>query len=341
MLFIFVTCDKLFVVMINYQRIILNNNQFKSICNQVLNCNSFLFESCDEEYLENFSYCFAKYLYCLNDTKKPCNECINCKKIERLTLADLVIYPKNNKTILVDDVKDLVQNANLTPIESNLKVFIFNNFASANTQAQNKLLKILEEPPHNTYIILNVGNINKVLSTVSSRCKKIRLKKLTNDEINNNVNWGSITKESKNTILSLADGNLTKAINYSSNPEFLQIFNDVIYTLTNLKDSKQLLKYSSKFNKSKKSFEYALEIFEAVFRDVLLIRLNKQNLIQNTHLITELKMYANFLDADALYKLIKKIYEVKKQLEFNCNFVLLVDNFLLYYLEVKFLCNKK
>lgn len=327
--------------MIKYQNLIQNNNQFISLCNQNLNCNSFLFESDDELYLENFSYCFSKFLFCLSSENKPCNNCLNCKKTEKLAIADLIIYPKNNKNILVDDVKDLIDNVILTPIETNKKIFIFNNFSSATTQAQNKLLKILEEPPVNTFIILNVTNINKVLPTIISRCKKIRLNKLTNNELKNNINWGNLLEEQKEIVLGLCNGSLFKAINYSQNPEFLQTYSDVVETLENLKDSKQLLKYSVKFNKSKTSFEYALQIFETIFHDCLFIRLEKPDLIKNNNLLSQIQNFANFLTADALYLLIKKINEIKKQLEFNCNFVLLTDNFLLYYLEVKFLCNKK
>ena len=144
--------------MIEYQNLILQNSQFKSLCNQPLNCNSFLFESADEIFLNNFSYCFAKYIFCNNLQNKPCNLCIQCQKVGLLTHSDLKIYPKNNKNILVDDVKDLIENINLTPIESDYKVFIFNNFSSANQQSQNKLLKILEEPPKNSFIILSQSN---------------------------------------------------------------------------------------------------------------------------------------------------------------------------------------
>ena len=63
-------------------------------------------------------------------------------------------YIKSNKNILVDDVKNLIEDAVLTPVESDKKIYIFKNFSSANTQSQNKLLKILEEPPKNVYIFL-------------------------------------------------------------------------------------------------------------------------------------------------------------------------------------------
>ncbi len=325
--------------MINYQDLILNNNQFKELCNQEINCNSFLFESMDDLFLENFSYCYAQRLLCTNNSYKPCKTCIQCQKVTLLKHSDLHIYPKNNKNIVVDDIKDLIENINLTPIESNIKVFILNDFSTATTQAQNKLLKILEEPPKNTYIFLNVTNINKVLPTVISRCKKIRLLPLSKNEIQNGLN--NYSNEKVSNIIDVCQGSLTKAVNYVENDDFSKIFEFCLNTLINMQDSRKLIKFSNLFNNNKKHFEIALEIFESFFRDVLMLRLNKNELVQNKNIINDLINFSQFLDADAVDLLIKKIYSIKKQMEFNCNFVLLVDNFLLYYLEVKYLCNKK
>lgn len=325
--------------MINYQDLILQNKQFKELCNQEINCNSFLFESRDELFLENFSYCYAQRLLCTNNSYKPCKTCIQCQKVTLLKHSDLHIYPKNNKSILVEDIKDLIENINLTPVESDIKVFILNNFSSATVQAQNKLLKILEEPPKNTYIFLNVTNINKVLPTIISRCKKNRLLPLSKNEIK------SILKNYSNdkieAVIDICQGSLTKAMNYIENEDFSKIYKSCLNTLSNMQDSRKLIKYANLFNSNKKHFEIALEIFESIFRDVLMLRLKKSELVENKNIINELINIAQLLDADAVDLLIKKIYSIKKQIEFNCNYVLLIDNFLLYYLEVKYLCNKK
>jgi len=326
--------------MIEYKDLVQNNSQFLDVCSQEINCNSFLFESNDEVYLQNFAYSYAQFLFCTNKQNKPCNNCISCQKVSLLKHADLTIYPKNGKTILVDDVKDLINNVNLTPIESDKKVFVFNNFSQATPQAQNKLLKILEEPPKNTYIILCVTNINTVLATILSRCKKIRLKPLKNEELNSVLN-STISQQNALAELNIAQGNLTKLLNYSSNSMFITTYNNVFKTLLELKDSKKLIKYSCLFNATKTTFEMSLEIFESVFRDIILLRLNKQNLVKNTANLTQLIDVSKDFNCDMADLIIKKIYAIKKQLTFNCNYVLLVDNFLLYVLEVKFLCNKK
>ena len=72
-----------------------------------------------------------------------------------------------------------------------------------------------------------------------------------------------------------------------------------------------------------------------------MVRFSKQNLVKNKNLLQEISELSMQYDADAIDKIIKRLYLIKQQLSFNCNYVLLVDNLLLYILEVKFLCNKK
>lgn len=328
--------------MIEFQNQIQQNKQFKDLCNSELNCNSFLFESQDSVFLNNFAYSFAKFLMCENNVdNKPCNNCTQCKKVELLSHSDVILYPKNNKNILVDDVKSLIEDAVLTPVESDKKIYIFCNFSSANSQSQNKLLKILEEPPKNVYIFLCVTNINKILPTILSRCKKIRLEALSNSEIKSCLPLDiNLTSEQITTILDFSQGSIEKALNFCSSNEFLQVYNNCLQTLVEMKDSKTLLAYSTKFSKEKQTFETALDIFELLFRDILMLRLGHEELVKNKNILDKLALLAGDYDSDALDKIIKKIYFIKKQLSFNCNYILLIDNLLLYILEVKFLCKK-
>lgn len=320
--------------MIEYQDIILNNIQFKNLIESEQNCNSFLFESPDQIFLTNFCYCFAKFLLC-SSKNKPCNQCQNCQKVTLLSHSDLIIYPKNNKkNILVEDIKDLIDKVYLAPLESDKKVFVLNNFSSATIQAQNKLLKILEEPPKNVYIIIGATNMGKVLPTIVSRCKRTRLTSLSENEIKLALN----NCQNAQTILDLSEGQLSKAISYSQDREFMEIYNNVLTTLKEMKDSTQLLKYSSLLSEKKENITTILNIFESFFRDILLIRLQKDRLIKNKHIKETLVALAKDYDADAVDKLLKRLNYINKQLSSNCVATYLLDNFLLYILEVKYLC---
>lgn len=322
--------------MIDFESIILNNSQFKELCKEDINSNSFLFETTDKVFLTNFSYCFAKFLLCEKENK-PCGICESCKKVSLLSHSDLIIYPQNHKNILVEDIKNLIDNIYLAPLESNKKVFILNNFSSSTIQAQNKLLKILEEPPKNSYIILNVTNTSKVLPTVLSRCKKIRLIPLSDNEIKLAIS----NFDNKDKVIDIASGNLTNAISYASDNNFLKIYDDCLKTLQEMKDSKLLIKYSSMLLEKKEDINTILIIFESFFRDILLIRLGRADLIKNKVILNSLKEISFEYTASSVDLIIKKIYDIEKQLEFNCNATFLIDNLLLYILEVKYLCKKE
>jgi DNA polymerase-3 subunit delta' len=323
--------------MIQFEDVVLQNSQFLELTKGDLNANSFLFFSPDEVFLSSFSLCFAKFLLCTG-SKKPCGHCSNCTKMEANTHADVTIYPKNNKNVLVDDVKDMIENIYLTPFDSDKKIFIFNSFSSANVQAQNKLLKILEEPPKNSFIILNVTNDSKILPTVASRCKKVRLAPLSDEEIR--LAFKNEDKDKVENILDVAQGSLETSTLFLSKENFSGIVSACIDTICNMKDSRQMLLYSQKLLKEKENFGFILDVFEELYRDILLVKLHKTELVKNKHHLSEFEMVEDEYDCDAVDKILRKIFEIRKEREANCNPELLVDSLLLYILEVKYLCRK-
>lgn len=323
--------------MIEFGDIIEKQEQYISLCKGDTDCNSFLFESDDEVYLNNFMFMFAKHLLCQN-VGLPCNHCLACQKVDLLSHSDMRIYPKNGKSILVDDIKDLIENIYLSPVESDKKIFILKNFSNATVQAQNKLLKILEEPPKNAYIILGVSNVSKVLPTVMSRCKKMRLLPLLNDVLRE-VLKGTDEKKVEN-VIHIAQGNLSKALDYAKDENFQNVFANCLDTLKNMQNSTQLIVYSTKLSANKDDFPVILNIFESIFRDIMLVRLGKPELLQNKNLLGDITYLAQSFDSDCVDKIIRKLCETKKQMEFNCNQTVLMDELLLYILEVKYYATK-
>lgn len=324
--------------MIEYQDIILSSEQYKTLCSSFLDGNAFLFESDDEVYLNNFSLMFAKHLMCKNESTMPCSTCQNCLKVDLLSHSDLHIYPKSAKTVVVSDIKDLLDNIYLAPLESDKKIFIFNNFSSATPQAQNKLLKVLEEPPANSYIILNVSNVNKVLPTVLSRCQKTKLLPIENKLLIRVLQ--SKSEKNLESILALVDGNLTKALRYSSQADFDQIYNAVLDAAVKMKQSKEVIKYSYALSEKMDNLSLIIELFEAFFRDMLLLKLGKENLVLDKSSIESLASVLDEYSPDAIDLIIKRLYLVRKEMEFNCNKTTIIDSFLLYILEVKYLCKE-
>lgn len=153
-------------------------NKFDILCEQVLktvNASNFphgvLIECEDEEMSLKLAHLIANALVCTGENK-PCGECSACKKASGNNHPD--IYETDGKTkksdaFTVDSIREIRSNAFIVPNEANAKVYILKNGQNMNEQAQNALLKILEEPPHYVYLIILTSQKSKMLETVLSR----------------------------------------------------------------------------------------------------------------------------------------------------------------------------
>lgn len=117
---------------------------------------------------------------CDTHSADPCGNCENCIAISKGLCPDIYILTvaDGKKTIGVDEVRDFFSGAALTPSVLDFKVYIIDSADMMTVQAQNALLKIIEEPPAYTYIFLLCENSEKLLPTVRSRAQKIIMQTL-------------------------------------------------------------------------------------------------------------------------------------------------------------------
>jgi len=127
----------------------------------------------------------AKAINCEKRKKgeyEPCNKCESCLEINKGNAMDLIeIDAASNRGI--DDIRELKETIRFVPSKSKYKVFIIDEFHQLTKEASNALLKILEEPPAHAIFILATTEIQKVLSTIISRCQGFSFYKLTVQEI--------------------------------------------------------------------------------------------------------------------------------------------------------------
>lgn len=97
------------------------------------------------------------------------------KLIDEESFADCLVYPTEGKRLAVEDAESIREEALLSPVEGERKVFLLGDFAEANVQTQNKLLKLLEEPPKGVVFLLGATTVFPVLPTVLSRTKRLEI----------------------------------------------------------------------------------------------------------------------------------------------------------------------
>lgn len=124
----------------------------------------------------NYEYAkkFAKMVLCLEDEEKCDNKCKSCLMFEDNNHPDFYEINKSYQdSIKIDDIRLMQTKIIEKPIVSNKKIYIINNAEKMTIEAQNCLLKTLEEPPEFVTIILVVNNENNILVTIKSRCTKV------------------------------------------------------------------------------------------------------------------------------------------------------------------------
>ena len=294
----------------------------------------YMISGVDEFLLDNFAIFLAKEIFCVGENK-PCLSCINCQKIEHSNMVDLAIYPRGDKSLMTEDINEIVNDCLIRAMENDYKVYILKNFHLCTIQAQNKILKTLEEPPQNVVFIITSNNDSLILPTIASRAKKININLLNKEDCNNILK--SLKIDNSEILSGMSGGNVSMALNLSKNADPLNIVKLVINTLLNLRASNDIIKYSSLILALKKDFVFFLDTMHLVLRDIIVMSSGKINFEMFNGEIEKLSQMYN---KEQIYKISRKINEIYGKLSFNCNFSGVVDKFLLDILEVKFLCQK-
>ena len=95
----------------------------------------------------------------------------------------MIIEPEDGKSLKIEQIRYLQEKISEKPISSSKKIYIINDSDSMTKEAQNCLLKTLEEPPSYAIMVLIVSNENKMLTTIKSRCTKVSFHSLSIDEL--------------------------------------------------------------------------------------------------------------------------------------------------------------
>lgn len=245
---------------------------------------------------------FAKEILCL--TKKEDCDCKSCICFETNNHPDIQIINEESETIKINTIRDMIQTVYEKPILSNKKIYIINDSDKMTKEAQNSLLKTLEEPPEYIVMILIASNSDMILNTIKSRCTKIVFDKLTNKEIQEILT----TKDIENTNISqnmyeLFDGSINKALKILEKKDKYIQLNDFINEI----NKKSKLDFTTQ-NKEIFEKEEINELLEYCI--VLLFNLGKK-------------------ENDIRYfNCIKIISETTNRIKSNSNFDMSIDNML-------------
>lgn len=251
---------------------------------------------------KEFAKEFARGILCENKDQKPCEQCKSCIEFINTNNPDYyeIGLQEDENSIKIEAIRNMQKRVQELPIVSDRKVYIIDDSELMTDQAQNCLLKTLEEPPEFVTIILIVSNENLILNTIKSRCLKLYFNNLTEEEIKRYINSKIADIEFSENMVKASNGSIGKAINISENKD---IYIELDKIFTNI-DNYTITDVISKLDILYKSKDEIYDILEYL----------------NTIFIKKAKENVKYVDY------IKYVEETKRNINANCNYDMSIDN---------------
>lgn len=278
---------------------------------------------------------FAMALQCEGEGERPCLECRSCRQAMDHNQPD-IIYVSHEKpnTIGVDDIRTQINNdIVIKPYSSRYKVYIVDEAEKMNQQAQNALLKTIEEPPAYAVILLLTTNADSFLQTILSRCITLNLKAVKEEVIRDYLmKHYQIPDYQADVCAAFSQGNVGKAVQLASSEDFGELKASVLQLVKRLDDI-DLYEFGGAI---KQIGEYKLQIndyFDLItiwFRDVLYMKATNDvdGLIFKDE-VYDIKRQAAKRSYQGIEIILKALDTAKLRLNANVNFDLTLELLLL------------
>ena len=282
--------------------------------------------------LDEYLKIFAKLMVCLDGA--PCGKCRRCKTIDQNVFPDVIFYPKD-VSVTTEEVNSLIEESFVKPIESDKKVFIISHAESMNLQAQNKLVKTLEEPPKGVHIIVGATSEFPLLSTVKSRLKKLEIPTFSKEVLLSALEEDCPDRQRLYGAIAPSDGTVGKTLRLYGDEKLKEITEVALDTLMNMQSSKELIDYSTKILAIRQDPTDFLSVMELMLRDLLVLIDGREDLVSNLSVLHQLKGVEKF-NRGSILRSLEAVNEAERRKKFNANPTMLVEWLLFQILEAKY-----
>ena len=283
---------------------------------------------------------FASALQCEREDMssgmpEPCGECHSCKQMAGKNQPD-VIYVSHEKpgSIGVEDIRRQINgDVAIKPYSSQRKVYIINEGEKMTVQAQNALLKTLEEPPEYAVILILTTSLESLLPTILSRCIALHMKPVKDSQVKKYLMETLQVPDYKADIcVAFARGNIGKAKMLASSEEFDRVKEEAVTLLKYINDMEisEIVAAIKKINEYQLDVNDYFDILSILYRDVLLFKAtNDANHLIFREEIQYIRRVADRSTYEGIEKIIHALDKSKQRLNANVNFDLTMELLLL------------
>lgn len=274
----------------------------------------------------------AKTIQCQSktDDTDACGVCTSCKQAESHNHPDIKYITHDKTSISVNDIREQLNNdISIKPYSSEYKIYIIPDANKMTEQAQNALLKTIEELPVYAIIILLTENCDSLLPTIRSRCVTLTMNPVEKDKICTYLeNKFQLEPEQAQIAANYCQGNIGKAIRFASSSDFIEMKNQVLKLLKNLDsmDIASIIDTIKEFSTHKNDINDYLDLMLLWYRDVLMFKVTKDaNLLLYSDEYSAISEQATKRDYENIENIIAAIDKAKVRLKANVNFDVTIE----------------
>jgi DNA polymerase III subunit delta' len=289
-----------------------------------------------------------RFAQALNCTEPPApgqscgGKCRTCRQIEQMQHPDLSIVQAENEggTLKIDQIRALQHTLSLAPYQARYRVALMLYFDGANANAQNALLKTLEEAPEKVILLLTADSAENLLPTIVSRCEVLRLHPLQVERLAEALHerWSLPVEESR-LLAHLSSGRPGYALRLHNDPASLEQRRGWLDSLQELLSSPRRLRFAyaekllSKrgrdFAKSRETLRQVMQVWLSFWRDLLLSTAGSTVPLVNLDRENEIRRLAELLDLHTARACTEALEKSLSLLDNNINPQLLLEVLLL------------
>lgn len=281
---------------------------------------------------------FAMALQCERGTEEPCMECRSCRQVISGNHPDIkyITHEKPN-VIAVDEVREQINNdIQIKPYSSPYKIYIVDEAEKMNLQAQNALLKTIEEPPEYGIIILLTSNSEMFLPTILSRCVMLNMKLMEKGQMRDYLmKKMGLPDYHADVIIAFSGGNLGKAIRLASSEDFNELKSSVTHLLEYIGDMEtyEVVMAVKQVEKYKVDIADYIDLMMVWYRDVLMFKASRDmNELTFKDEYGYIKEQAEKISFNGIEEILKAMEKAKVRIRANVNFDLAIE---MMYLTIR------
>ena len=278
---------------------------------------------------------FAMTLQCESDRSDPCGECRSCIQANNGNQPDIItVKHEKPASISVDDIRTQVNgDIMIKPYSSPYKVYIIPDADLLTVQAQNALLKTIEEPPEYAVIFLLTENADSLLPTIRSRCVMLKLRNIKDKLVKKYLmEQLQVPDYQAELCAAFAQGNIGRAMLLAKSEHFNEIKEEAIQLLKYINEMElhEIVSAIKEINKYKLEVADYLDIITIWYRDVLLYKATADvdGLVFSDQL-KYIKERASKSSYEGIENILEAIEKAKSRIKANVNFDLLMELLLL------------